>query len=152
MGNKVSDSLVVKKTKDKASGRISFMVSQMDARGKDLDDWTFSITEDGQAEKVYAVGVIEEAPLAAWKGEPKELKADSVENIQEWITKGRQMYNFPMSRREVKEKIFKQFGGQKNTIVLQKDLEVAIDGGLLKESTLKKGGYYMLDIGEELPF
>jgi hypothetical protein len=152
LGNKVSDSLVVKKTKDKASGRISFTVSQMDARGKDLDDWTFSITEDGQAEKVYAVGVIEESPLAALTGEAKEREPDSLTDIQEWITKANRMYIFPLSRRDVKEKIFKQIGGQKNNDVLQKDLDIAINEGLLKESTLKKGGYYMLDMGDELPF
>ena len=152
LGNKVSDSLVVKKTKDKASGRISFCVSQMDARGKDLDDWTFTITEDGQAEKVYAVGVIEESPLAALTGDAKEREPDSVTDIQEWITKANRMYIFPLSRRDVKEKIFKQIGGQKNNDVLQKDLEIAINEGLLKESTLKRGGYYMLDTGDELPF
>ncbi len=152
LGNKVSDSLVVKKTKDKISGRISFTVSQMDARGKDLDDWTFTISDDGVAEKVYAVGVIEATSTSQLFAEQEDRQPDSVEKIQEWISVAADTYIFPLSRKDVKDKIFKQIGGQKNTTILQKDLEIALAHDLLKESTMKKGGYYMLDIGGELPF
>jgi hypothetical protein len=49
LGNKVTDTLVVIKHKDKETGQISFTVQQQDARGKDMDDWIFEVTEDAGA-------------------------------------------------------------------------------------------------------
>lgn len=49
LGNKVTDTLVVIKHKDKETGQISFTVQQQDARGKDMDDWVFEVTEDAGA-------------------------------------------------------------------------------------------------------
>ena len=44
LGNKVSDTFVSVKKKTKTG--ITFTVSQLDARGKDVEDWTFEITDD----------------------------------------------------------------------------------------------------------
>lgn len=44
LGNKISDTFVVKKTKG-ASG-VFFTVSQIDARGKDVDDFKFEVKDD----------------------------------------------------------------------------------------------------------
>lgn len=46
LGNKVSDTFVVSKKKDSATGQALFTVKQQDARGKDIEDWTFEITDD----------------------------------------------------------------------------------------------------------
>ena len=44
LGNKVSDTLV--SVKNKTPNGVTFTVKQVDARGKDLNDWKFEITDD----------------------------------------------------------------------------------------------------------
>lgn len=44
LGNKVSDTFVSKKQKTEKG--VTFTVKQMDARGKDVDDWSFEVTDD----------------------------------------------------------------------------------------------------------
>lgn len=44
LGNKVSDTFV--SIKKKSAAGVSFTVKQIDARGKDVPDWTFEITDD----------------------------------------------------------------------------------------------------------
>lgn len=46
LGNKVSDTFVSSKKKDQGTGQVTFTVKQQDARGKDVDDWQFIITDD----------------------------------------------------------------------------------------------------------
>ena len=46
LGNKVSDTFVSVKKKDPATGQVTFTVKQQDARGKDVNDWTFSVVDD----------------------------------------------------------------------------------------------------------
>lgn len=46
LGNKVSDTFVSTKKKDAATGRVTFSVKQQDARGKDIEDWQFEVTDD----------------------------------------------------------------------------------------------------------
>ena len=43
LGNKVSDTLV--SIKQKTASGVTFTVKQLDARGKDLDDWKFEVTD-----------------------------------------------------------------------------------------------------------
>lgn len=44
LGNKVTDTFV--STKKKSAEGVTFTVKQQDARSKDVDDWTFEITDD----------------------------------------------------------------------------------------------------------
>jgi hypothetical protein len=44
LGNKVSDTFVSKKQKTEKG--VTFTVKQMDARGKDVEDWSFEVTDD----------------------------------------------------------------------------------------------------------
>ena len=46
LGNKVSDTFVSVKKKDAVTGQVTFTVKQQDARGKDVNDWTFEIVDD----------------------------------------------------------------------------------------------------------
>lgn len=46
LGNKVSDTFVSSKKKDAVTGAVTFTVKQQDARGKDVEDWQFEITDD----------------------------------------------------------------------------------------------------------
>ena len=46
LGNKVSDTFISTKKKDANTGAVTFTVKQQDARGKDVEDWTFEIVDD----------------------------------------------------------------------------------------------------------
>lgn len=143
LGNKVTDTLV--SIKERKGSQVSFLVRQMDARGKDLDDWRFEVTEAAGA---LGVPKIISNPVTT---EQTKAKADSLEDIKAWINKAMDMYEWPMTRADVKKKIFGEIGGQKNTGQQQADLQAAMNEGLLKESTLKANGYYML-MYEDYPF
>jgi hypothetical protein len=46
LGNKVSDTFISIKKKDATTGEVTFTVKQNDARGKDVEDWTFQVVDD----------------------------------------------------------------------------------------------------------
>ena len=147
LGNKVSDTLISIKSK-KPEG-VTFTVKQQDARDKDMDDWTFEITEDAGL-----LGV----PRIITKGTNLNSKSkeqptcDDPRQIREWIETAKATYEWPMSRAQIKKTIFGEIGGQKNDGKQQADLMAAINMGYLEESTIKSGGYYMLQPPEDLPF
>ena len=146
LGNKVSDTLVSIKSKT-ASG-VTFTVKQQDARGKDLDDWKFQVTDDAGN-----LGI----PRITNSGfnlpsKSKEVEGDNPEDIKAWIKEAEQQYEFPMSRKDIKKKVFGAIGGQKNDGKQQIDLTIALNMNYLKESTIKSGGAYMLEPADELPF
>ena len=146
LGNKVSDTLVSIKTKT-VSG-VTFTVKQQDARDKDIDDWKFEVTDD--AGKLGIPKIISNGSNLPSKS--KESEGDNIEDIKRWISEAENTYEFPMSRKDIKKKVFGEIGGQKNDGRQQIDLNIALNMKLLKESTLKSGGYYMLEPGDEMPF
>lgn len=146
LGNKVSDTLVSIKSKT-ASG-VTFTVKQQDARGKDLDDWKFEVTDDaGNLGIPRIIGSGFNLPSKS-----KEVEGDNPEDIKAWIQEAEKQYEFPMSRKDIKKKVFGAIGGQKNDGKQQIDLTIALNMNYLKESTMKSGGAYMLEPADELPF
>ena len=144
LGNKVSDTLVSIKTKT-ANG-VTFTVKQQDARDKDIDDWKFEVTDDAGK-----LGI----PKITSNGggsKSKPIEYDSEDDIRKWIAEAANHYEWPMSRKSVKQLVFGEIGGVKNDGRQQADLMVAINTRMLVESTLKSGGYYMLTPNEQLPF
>ena len=141
LGNKVSDTFVSVKKKD-ASGNVTFTVKQQDARGKDVDDWKFQIVDDAGG-----LGIPKIQPSLADK-----IDGDSITDIIDWINKAVETYEFPMSRADVKRKIFGEIGGQTNHGKQQQDLIIALNMKLLVESTMKSKGSYMLMPPEDMPF
>lgn len=144
LGNKVSDTLVSFKTKT-ANG-VTFTVKQQDARDKDIDDWKFEVTDD--AGKLGIPKIISNGGGS----KSKPIEYDSEDDIRKWIAEAANRYEWPMSRKSVKQTVFGEIGGVKNDGRQQADLMVAINTGMLVESTLKSGGYYMLTPNEQLPF
>ena len=143
LGNKVTDTLVSIKKKD-ATG-VTFTVKQQDARGKDMDDWKFQVTDDAGnlgIPKIIGSGV--DLPVR------DKVKADTTEDIRQWIKDASDMYDWPMSRKDIKEKVFKEIGKQKNKDMQAADLQVAMNMKYLTESTLKANGYYMLEPSDEI--
>lgn len=143
LGNKVSDTLV--SIKNKTSSGVTFKVTQQDARDKDMDDWKFEVTDD--AGNLGIPKIIGNANAFA-----TEPDADSEEDIIAWINKANELYTFPMTRKDVKQKIFVEIGGQKNHRRQQLDLTLAINRGYLVETAMKQNGYPMLDVAGDLPF
>ena len=143
LGNKVTDTLVSIKKKD-ATG-VTFTVKQQDARGKDMDDWKFQVTDDAGnlgIPKIIGSGI--DLPVR------EKVKADTTEDIRQWIKDASDMYDWPMSRKDIKEKVFKEIGKQKNKDMQAADLQVAMNMKYLTESTLKANGYYMLEPSDEI--
>jgi hypothetical protein len=148
LGNKVSDTLVSIKSKT-ASG-VTFTVKQMDARGKDLDDWKFQVTDDAGN---LGIPRITNSGFNLPSKSKEEAQCDDVAIIREWIEQAGGQFNWPMTRADVKKLIFGQIGGQKNTAKQQPDLMAALNMHYLEESTVKSGnGSYMLQPPEEMPF
>ena len=150
LGNKVTDTLVSFKKKDSSSGRVLFTVKQQDARGKDMDDWQFEVTDDAGALGVpRIVGNV----VGIDQQQREEVTGDDPEQIKQWITEGIHKYHFPMTRSDVKKLIFADIGNQKNSGKQQADLNIAINLGYLENSTMKSGnGSYMLQPPEDLVF
>ena len=143
LGNKVTDTLVSIKKKD-ATG-VTFTVKQQDARGKDMDDWKFMVTDDAGnlgVPKIIGSGV--DLPVR------DKVKADTVDDIRAWIKEANEQYEWPMSRKDIKTKIFGDIGKQRNKDMQAADLQVSINMKFLQESTLKSGGYYMLEPSDEI--
>jgi hypothetical protein len=143
LGNKVSDTLISIKKKEPTG--VTFTVKQVDARGKDMDDWKFIITEDAGKlgiPKIIGSGV--NLPVR------EKVKTDTIEEIRTWIVDARDKLEWPMSRKDIKEKVFKDIGKQKNKDRQEADLQVALNYNFLVESAVKTNGYFMLDIGEEI--
>jgi len=142
LGNKVTDTLVSIKKKD--NNGVSFTVKQQDARGKDLDDWQFEVTD-----QAGALGI---PKITTRSTQPVEIGYDNPEDIREWIEKAKDMYEWPMSRSDIKKKVFREIGGQKNTGKQQADLIAAINLRYLQDTTIKVQGYPMLMPKEDMPF
>ena len=146
LGNKVSDTLV--SIKSKTSSGVTFTVKQQDARGKDLDDWKFEITDDaGNLGVPKIIGTGTNLPSKS-----KEQGCDNPDDILRWINEASDRYEWPMTRADIKKSVFGEIGGQKNKDKQQADLIAALNLHYLEESTIKSNGYYMLQPPEDLPF
>ncbi len=146
LGNKVSDTFI--SIKSKTQNGVSFTVKQQDARGKDIDDWKFEVTDDAGnlgVPRITTYGT-------NLPSKSKEQEGDNPDDIIMWINQAKDLYEFPMSRSDIKKKIFGEIGGQKNNDKLAADLKIALNMGWLVESSMKKNGAYMLELPEVLPF
>lgn len=148
LANKVSDTLV--SIKQKTASGVTFTVKQQDARDKDIDDWKFEVTDD--AGKLGIPKIINSGFNLPSKSK-EQVTCDDTSLIQSWIEQSKDMYQWPMTRADVKKNVFGNIGGQKNTGRQQADLQAAINLGYLEESLPKSGnGSYMLKPREECPF
>ena len=147
LGNKVSDTLV--SIKSKTANGVTFTVKQQDARDKDLDDWKYEITDD--AGNLGVPRIISSGTNLSSKSK-EQPECDDPRQIREWIETAKDKYEWPMSRANIKKAVFGEIGGVKNDGKQQADLMAAINMGYLEESTIKSGGYYMLQPVDDMPF
>ena len=147
LGNKVSDTLI--SIKNKTANGVTFVVKQQDARDKDIDDWKFEVTDD--AGNLGVPRIITSGSNLSSKSK-EQPEHDDPKLIREWIETAKERYEWPMSRAQIKKTVFGEIGGQKNDGKQQADLMVSLNMKYLEESTIKSGGYYMLQPPEDLPF
>lgn len=144
LGNKVTDTLA--SVKSKTTSGVTFTVKQLDARGKDLEDWKFEITDQAGSLGIPRI-------IAGGCSTTKEpVQPHSREEILKWINEGKGRHNWPMDRKSIKELIFKEIGGVTRNDQLQADMKAAIEYGFFEETTIKKNGYPMLQPPDDLPF
>lgn len=143
LSNKVTDTFV--SIKDKKDGLVTFTVKQVDARGKDVDDWKFEITSDAGSLGVPRIIT------------PADTKSDDINNIKEWITKGQQDIQWPATGVEIKE-MLKKVSGVSFNDKLQANLKAAVNRRFLIEQPKdewnkgQKFPKYYLNEQEILPF
>lgn len=149
LGNKVSDTFVSIKKKDASTGEVTFTVKQNDARGKDVDDWKFKVTDDAGG-----LGI----PRIINYSMPNETSdCDAPETIMGWIDKAEELYpndeDWPITRKQFRQRVLVGIGGQKNYTKQTNDLKIAIENELIIETGEKSGnGSRKVTINPDRPF
>ena len=149
LGNKVSDTFISIKKKDATTGDVTFTVKQNDARGKDVDDWKFRVTDD--AGGLGIPRIIESTTTDI------QSDCDAAETIMGWLDKAEEQYpnddDWPMTKKQFKTKVFGEIGGQKNYTRQTNDLKFAIENQLVLETSEKSGnGTKKVVINPDRPF
>ena len=149
LGNKVSDTFISIKKKDATTGDVTFCVKQNDARGKDVDDWKFRVTDD--AGGLGIPRIIESTTTDI------QSDCDEAETIMGWLDKAEEQYpnddDWPMTKKQFKTKVFGEIGGQKNYTRQTNDLKFAIENKLVLETSEKSGnGTKKVMINPDRPF
>lgn len=84
LGNKATDTIVSYKKKE-SNGRVTFTVKQLDARGKDMEDWKFEVTEAAGALGIPRIcGTTEVLDMA----EQQRQNIDAIFREYSWNQKG----------------------------------------------------------------
>ena len=144
LGNKVSDTFISIKKKDATTGDVTFTVKQNDARGKDVEDWKFRVTDD-----------------AGGLGIPKILGTAYNQQLHDDIAEADRTFSqFIWSKsgatRTELEKWMRSKGITSNRRI-EKLFSIALENGLLTKSAKKKYFYNGTGIptssnDENLPF
>ena len=128
LGNKVSDTFISIKKKDTTTGEVTFTVKQNDARGKDVDDWTFQVVDD-----------------AGGLGIPKILGNAFTQQIREDLIEaekifGQYLWGKAGATRTELERWMRSKGITSNR-KLEKLFNIAVENGLLTKTAKKKYFY-----------
>ena len=148
LGNKITDTLICIKHKD--NGSVWFKVKQDDARGKDLDDWEFVVTDAAGAlgvPQMRHIATPEEHADA--EGQQARIEADDYFSLYPWSSAGAtytDLENFLRSKGVL--------SGRK----IQKLFETAKESGIIYKTDKRKYHYNGMDRklpndqSETLPF
>ena len=148
LGNKVTDTLVCIKHKNK--GSVWFTVKQDDARDKDMEDWEFIITEDAGSlgiPKMRNIPTPEEQ--ANYELQQERIDADDHFKVYHWTSRGASWTDLDKFLRST---------GVTSTSKIRKLFEVARDAGIIYKAANGKYHYNGLsnsipnDESETLPF
>ena len=148
LGNKITDTLVCVKHKD--NGEVWFTVKQDDARGKDMDDWEFVITEAAGALGIPQMrAVASNVDIADAKVQQQRILADDYFKVYPWTSAGATYTDL--------EKWFRTKGVTSNRKIGDM-FNIAMEAGIIYKSDKKKYHYNGLnrqapnDQPQEMPF
>ena len=136
LGNKVTDTLVSIKKKD-ATG-VTFTVKQQDARGKDMDDWKFEVTDD--AGSLGIPRLINMGAPVTNEEQRQRNEADDYFKLFAWT-------NIGATYTEL-ERFLRSKGVTSNRKISQL-FDVAMEAGIIYKNDKKK--YYYNGQGKEVP-
>lgn len=139
LGNKITDTLVCIKHKEK-DGTVWFTVKQDDARGKDMQDWEFIVTEAAGAlgvPQMRHIATPEEKEQA--DNQQQLIEADDLFKLYHWTSQGAtwtDLRNFALSK-GMKERKFSDL------------LNIAAEEGIVYRTDKRK--YHYNGLNRELP-
>lgn len=148
LGNKVSDTFVSIKKKDVNTGQVTFTVKQNDARGKDVDDWTFEIVDDAGGLGIPRILGSTMTP-AEKKEQQEQIEADDYFKMYNWTPSGA---TYTDLERWLRTK------GVTSNRKISSLFDVAMESGIIYKSERKKYHYKGIskalanDTTEDLPF
>ena len=122
LGNKVSDTFVSKKNKTERG--VTFTVKQMDARGKDVDDWSFEVTDDAGGlgiPRILDAVVAPEKKTEGKSNEPTEVEWKTMARLMREVIQPPRAVSYRALREGLKEKGF--IGSTKGARWIQQALE-----------------------------
>ena len=135
LGNKITDTLVCIKHKEK--GDVWFTVKQDDARGKDMDDWEFVITEAAGSLGIPQMrAVASNVDIADAKVQQARIEADDYFKLYPWTSTGATYTDL--------EKWLRTKGVTSNRKIGDM-FNVAMEAGIIYKSDKKKYHYNGLD-------
>ena len=135
LGNKITDTLICIKHKEK-DGTVYFTVKQDDARGKDMEDWEFVVTEAAGALGVPQMrAVASNIDITDSKEQQKRIEANDYFKLYNWTSLGATYTDLDKFLRS------KGCGGAK----AGKLINTARDAGIIKKSDNGKYHYVGLD-------
>ena len=150
LGNKITDTLICIKHKNDKTGEVYFTVKQDDARGKDMEDWEFVITEAAGALGVPQMrAVASDVDLQDAKIQQARIEADDYFKLFNWTSIGATYTDL--------EKFLRSKGvtsGRKISDIFN----IAMESGIIYKTDKKKYHYAGFDKKvpndqpEEMPF
>lgn len=139
LGNKITDTLICIKHKD--SGNVWFSVKQDDARGKDLDDWEFVVSEAAGALGVPQMRSVASAvDIADSRIQQERIEADDYFKLYHWTSKGATYTDL--------EK-FLRINGINSNRKISDLFNIAMESGIIYKSDKRK--YHYNGLGKNTP-
>lgn len=138
LGNKVTDTLVSIKSKQ-SDGTVTFTVKQNDARGKDMEDWRFSITDAAGALGVPQI--ISNGALLSSEDQQQCADADALFKMFRWTHTGATYTDL--------ERHLRIHGKLTSNRRISKIFEVAVQNGIIFKSS--SGKYHYNGLNRQVP-
>ena len=146
LGNKITDTLV--SIKSKTADGVTFTVKQNDARGKDMEDWKFEVTEAAGAlgvPRIFGGGEYVDD-----EQQKRKREADEYFKLYPWTAIGATYTDL--------EKFLRSKGGATSGRKISEIFNVASEAGIIYKSDKRKYHYAGMngnipnDKSEDLPF
>ena len=139
LGNKITDTLVC--IKHKENGQVWFTVKQDDARGKDMEDWEFVVTDAAGALGVPQMrAVATNQDITDAKVQQEQIEADDYFKLFNWTSSGATYTDL--------ENFLKSKGVTSNRRI-QRIFDVAKESGIIYKSGNRK--YHYAGLKKQVP-